>query len=117
MQRQEEFAANDLVDGKVLPFTIVLDKGYRTTQSSFHAGGQRVLQPVFAKSDRRFTRDETLRTASVATDRAGNERAVNVCKRSWYIARGLTPNMSPKRMNDAWLTFAFQSNFMYDPVL
>lgn len=96
MQRQEEFT-DDLVDGEVLPFTIVLDEGYRTTQSSFHAGGQRVLQPVFAKSDRRFTRDETLCTASVATDRAGNERAVNVCKQSWYIARGLTPNMSPKR--------------------
>jgi hypothetical protein len=34
---------------------------------------QKVLQPDYANSDRRFNRIETLASASVASDRGGNE--------------------------------------------
>ena len=78
---------------------------------------QLVLQPDFAESERRFNRSQTLRSASVASDRGGNERAVNVAKRSWFLKRGFLKNSSAKRMNNAWMTWSFQSNFMYDPVL
>jgi hypothetical protein len=91
LERQEEFADKDLVilENENTPINI----------------------------DKRFGRKETLLTACVATDRAGNERAVKVCKRAWYVSRGFYPNMSPRRMNDAWTTWSFQANFMFDPVL
>jgi len=38
-------------------------------------GKQKVLQPDYANSDRRFNRIETLASASVASDRGGNERS------------------------------------------
>ena len=117
LQRQENFANNDLVNETVLPFTNIYDKGYRAKMIAWKTGKQRVLQPVWAESDRRFGRNETLLTGSVATDRAGNERAVNVSKRAWFLSRGFAQNMSPKRMNDAWLTWCFQANFMFNPVL
>ena len=69
-------------------FTIVLDKGYRITSEAWKNGCHIVLQPTFAKSGQRFTSCETLLTASVATDRAGNERAVRYVKNSDYIAKG-----------------------------
>ena len=56
-------------------------------------------------------------SASVASDRSGNERAVNVCKKSGYIKRGLAPHGEPRRLNDSWLAWSFQANFMYAPVL
>ena len=107
MEEQNRFAQKDLVeiDGKrtMVPFTNIYDKGYRAKMVAWREGNQLVLQPVFAKSDRRFTRDETLQSGSVASDRGGNERGVNV-------------SSSPKLMNDAWMTWAFQSNFMFAPV-
>ena len=84
---------------------------------AWKTGKQHVIQPEWANSDRQFGRDETLRSASVATDRAGNERGVNVCKRAWFISRGFMQNMSPERMNDAWATWSFQANFMFNSVL
>lgn len=36
----------------------------------------------WVKRDKQFKRSQTLRSASIATDRAGNEKGVNVCKRS-----------------------------------
>ena len=117
LKLQEDFANNDHVNEAVLPFTNIYDKGYRAKMVAWKTGKQHVLQPVWAESDRRFGRNETLLTGSVATDCAGNERAVNVSKRAWFVNRGFTPNMSPKQMNNAWLTWSFQSNFMFDPVL
>ena len=64
-----------------------------------------------AKSDKHFNRNQTLLSASVATYRGGNERAVNVAKLSWYAKRGFQPCTEPKQLNDAWLTWPFQSNF------
>ena len=120
LRDQEEFAKIDLVDIDgtltVVVFTNIYDKGYRAKMVAWRAGKQLVLQPVWAESDKRFSRGQTLRTASVARDRGGNERAVNVCKRAWYISRGFQENSSAKLLNNAWLTWAFQSNFMFAPV-
>ena len=72
---------------------------------------QRVLQPDFAKSNKRFNRK------SVAMDRRCNECIVNASKRSWYVKCGFQMDSSQNQMNNAWLTWSFQSNFMYAPVL
>ena len=117
LQEQEQYQNNDLVNKKVVPWTNVYDKGYRAKMVAHRAGKQRVLQPVWAESDRRFGRDETLLTAAVAHDRGSNERAVNVCKRSWFVSKGFQPNASAKQLNDAWMTWSFQANFMFNPVL
>ena len=121
-KRQEQFALKDLVVGKdgeeeVEPFCNVFDKGYRCIIAAYQAGKQECIQPIFAKSNRRFVGDETVVFASVASDRSGNERAVNICKQSGYIKRGLTPHGNPRRLNDSWLACSFQANFMYAPVL
>ena len=120
LEDQDKFAHGDMIDingnPTFIPYTNIYDKGYRAKMVAWRAGEQQVLQPEWAESDKRFGRRKTLRTASVASDRGGNERAVNVCKRAWYISRGFQPNSSPKQMNDAWNTWAFQVNFMYAPV-
>jgi hypothetical protein len=121
-KRQENFASKDLVVGEdgeegVEPFCNIFDKGYRCILAAYRAGKQECIQPIFAKSDRRFVGDETVVSASVASDRSGNERAVNICKQSGYIKRGLTPHGNPRRLNDSWLAWSFQANFMYAPVL
>ena len=83
------------------------------------AGKQLVLKPAFTESDEHFNRNQTELSASVAADRGGNKRAINVAKQSWYVKRGFRPNSDPKQMNDACClaTWSFQSNFMYAPVL
>ena len=121
LQTQQEFQERDLVeiDGKleVLPFLNVYDKGYRARTVAWKNGNQEVLQPTFAPSDRRFNGRETKLSASIASDRGGNERAVNVSKRSAYISRGFRPNMDSERFDIAWRTWNFKSNFMFKPVL
>jgi hypothetical protein len=126
LKRQEAFANHDLVEleagsgiYEVLPFTNIYDKGYRAKAVAWKTGRQHVLQPDedWAESDKQFKRSQTLRSASIATDRAGNERGVNVCKRSWFVSRGFTPNMNPTLINNAWATWSFQANFMFNPVL
>ena len=117
LEQQQQYQNEDLVNGKVVPWTNVYDKGYRAKLVAWRAGEQKVLQPVWAESDRRFGRDDTLLTASVAHDRGANERAVNVCKRSWLVSRGFQPNGSANELNDAWMTWSFQVNFMFNPVL
>ena len=72
---------------------------------------------ALAKSDKRFSRSQTISSASVASDRGANERTVNVSKRAGYIKRGLRPNMCPINFHKAWKTTAFKANFMYKPVL
>ena len=85
---QEEFAVKDRVNGVVVPFIVTLDKGYRSTIVAWRKGKQLVLQPDFAKSDRKFRGDETLSSAAIATDRGANERAVRLSKISGFIKRG-----------------------------
>ena len=86
LQLQEEFQKE--FGGP--PFTNVLDRGYRSTRCAWRSGGQFVLQPTFAKSDRKFNASEVLRAAAIAADRSGNERAVRVAKMSSYVKRGTT---------------------------
>ena len=121
LRRQREFQERDKVekDGveTVLPFLNVHDKGFRVNTAAWSEGRQLVLQPDFAKSDRRFSRIQTISSASVASDRGANERTVNVSKRAGYIKRGFRPNMCPINFHKAWKTSAFKGNFMYKPVL
>jgi hypothetical protein len=124
LERQMDFANKDVVEveeghGKfsVLPFTNAYDKGYWVKMVAWKCGKQTVLQPEWAVGDGRFRRDQTLLSASVATDRGGNERGVIVCKRAWFVRRGFLPNMPPKQLNDAWMTGLFQANFTFNPVL
>ena len=84
---------------------------------AWRAGRQQVLQPVFAQSDRKFTGRETIKSAEIATDRSGNERAVNRAKQCGFIKRGIPQNGNPKLTDDAWLAWSFTSNFMYRAVL
>ena len=121
MGEQEQFAEKDLVliNGvlTLLAFLNIYDQGYRAKAVAHRAGKQLVLQPAFAESDKHFNRIQTLLSASVATDRGGNVRAVGISKRLRYVKRGYQPCSDPKQMNDAWLTQSFQSNFMHAPVL
>ena len=86
-----------------------MDKGYRCITAAWRAGRQECLQPSFARSDRKFQDHETLLSASVAADRSGNERAVNVSKRSGMLKRGMHQRMSPKRMDNIWKAWSFQA--------
>ena len=56
------------------------------------------------ESGKNLSRGQHYFLASVATERYGNERGVNVDKQSWYVKLGIQPISDPKHMNDAWLT-------------
>ena len=116
-QRQEEYSKWDLVNNDITAFTTILDKGYQVTLAAWQAGKQMIKQPVFAKCDTKFSGKETLTSASVATDQSGNERAVNVAKKSGFVKRGLQSNACPVWLDNIWCAFSFQANFMYKPVL
>lgn len=125
LEAQEEFQKKDLVQQgtdptsapKVLPFTNVLDKGYRARATNYSHGEQLTAQPVFGRSDQQFKGSETKFSAAVASDRGGNERGVNVSKRSGIIKRGFQANMDASTFDDAWLCWGFMANFMYRPIL
>merc|ERR1712032_1206587 len=98
-------------------FINIFDKGYRVTLlARDHA--QSCLQPIFAQSDIQFFRNELLHSASVAVIRSGNERAVKIMKYSWILQRGINhPNFKLSVLDDIWLAWGFQINFMYNTVL
>ena len=99
-----------------IPFTNILDKGFRCTELAYQKGQQEILQPAFMSCDRRFSDSETLLSATVASVRSGNERAVRLMKQSNYICRGLQPNSKPSRLAEIWAGWAFVVNFLYQPV-
>ena len=68
-------------------------------------------------SDVEEVAQETIISADIAADRSGNKRAVNRCKESGFIKRGLHQNSDPAMMDDVWLAWSFQANFMYNSVL
>ena len=117
LKRQKDFAEDDLVDEKYIPFLIILDKGYRIIRAAWRAGMQKCFQPKFATSDEQFSSDDMLFSASVAADRSGNERAVRRAKLSSTLKRGLKPNGNPARLNKLWEAWSFQVNFMFGSVL
>jgi len=117
MKRQQEFAENDLVGGKVVPFTSMLDKGYRCIKALFIHGKQTCIQPNFVKSDRVFGSNEMLCTGGVASHRSGNERGVNRSKLSGKVKKGLNPRTDPVVLNQIWEVWSFQTNFMYNTMI
>ena len=117
LEAQEAFQRHVDVDDDVIAFTNIMDKGYRSILAAWRAGDQLLLQPFFAKSDRKFTSKEVLLSAAVATDRSGNERAVRAMKRSEFIRRGIHQKQKLDQFADFWLAWGFQVNFMYKPVL
>jgi hypothetical protein len=118
LDEQWDFQKSDLVDGKIVPFTNIYDKGYRARAVCWRKGRQLVAQPIYAKSDERFKGSDTIISASIASDRGGNERGVNISKRSGVIKRGfMNPNMDAQMFQDIWIMWSYQANFMYEPVL
>jgi hypothetical protein len=99
------------------PFTIILDKGYRCRLAAWREGMQTMLQPWFADSDKKFGSKQVLTSAQIAHDRSGNERAVNVSKRSNLVKRGHHMAADTATTDDVWIGWSFQANFMYKPVL
>ena len=84
---------------------------------AWRAGKQLFLQPAFARSDRKFNTREVNRSSTAASDRSGNERAVNVAKRVGVLNRGLRTNESSDVIADVWIAWGFQAYFVYKPVL
>lgn len=116
-REQDLHAEKDKVGGIKLAFINIFDKGYRLVFHAWQYGKQLLFQPVFARADEKFTANEVTESSSVASDRSGNERAVGVCCRSSYISRGFVSGRDPEVLDDAWMSWSFMSNFMYEPVL
>ena len=93
-EEQNDFANEDAIRSRIIPFCNELDKGYRFLEVAYWSGKQLTLQPDFAKGDRNFNGNETLASAAIATDRSGNERVVRLSKQSGYINRGITHRTS-----------------------
>ncbi len=78
LQKQWRFQENDLVeiDGhrRVVRFLNIYNKAYRAKMAAWENGKQLVLQPDFKESDKKFNRDQTISSTSVASDRGGNGR-------------------------------------------
>ena len=90
-----EFAEKDVTDTVVTPFCNETDKGYRCVENAYRLGKQLTLQLNFAKADRHFKGKETLKSAAIATDRSGNERAVRLSKQSGYTSRDTSSWITP----------------------
>ena len=113
LQKQKEFQEKDrLYDegeerGMLLTWLIIYDRGYRAKMTAWLEGKQGVLQPPDSKSNERFEGRTTVYAATIAHDWSGNERAVNVCKRSGVMKRGFKPHMDKVRFNYVWRGWAF----------
>ena len=66
----------------MIRFLNIYDKSYRVKMVAWQNGRQLALQPDFKDSDRRSDRNQTISSASIASDRGDNERVVNVSKRA-----------------------------------
>jgi hypothetical protein len=115
LEEQEKFQKWDT--SSTLAFTNVLDRGYRCNLAAWRKGGQLLLQPFFAKSDRKFNSREVLVSGAVASHRSANERAVERMKESRLVCRGIHERVNLTTVADVWLAWGFQSNFMFEPVL
>jgi DDE superfamily endonuclease len=63
LQNQCDFVEDDLFCD--VPFTNITDKGFRVTADCFRYGRQRLLQPPFMKSNRRFSSQQTFKAAAI----------------------------------------------------
>jgi hypothetical protein len=98
-------------------FTNIVNKGYQCVQAAWRAGGQLLLEPFFARSDRNFFSREVLLLGAVASDCSGNERLVDRMKSSWMLGRGIHRKQDLSCFADLWIAYGFQCNFMFKPVL
>ncbi len=55
IQAQAEFQSNDVLNGRITPFTIILDNRYRGRAAGWDNSYQIALQPPAAKSNRPVT--------------------------------------------------------------
>jgi hypothetical protein len=117
LQEQKAYVPLHDKHSKEIRWVNILDKGYRIVSAAWRTGEQFVLQPAFAKSDRKFNTVKTIKSCAVASDRGGNERAVRIAKMSGFLKEGLRHNQTLDRLSDACLAWSFQANFMYKPVL
>ena len=117
--QQQQFAENDLVgaEKKYIPFSNILDKGYRCVLLAHRAEGQEYIQPIFAKIDLYFIGDDSVVIASIAFDHSSNERGIQLSKKTGFIKQGLTSGYCPKRLNYVWLAWGYQVNLMFAAVL
>jgi DDE superfamily endonuclease len=116
LQEQIEYVAKYDKANEDHKWNNVLDKGYRVGGAAWRVGNQFVLQPAFARSNKKFTTFETIRNSAIASDRGGNERAVRLAKMSGYLENAAKPNVSFDTIAIVWLCRSFQCNFMYHPV-
>jgi hypothetical protein len=114
LELQQKFVENN--DNSDLTFTNIVDKGYHCLIAGLRKG-QYLLQPMFARSDHHLTTEDILTSTDIAKDRVGNECAMNICKQSGVIKHGLLCHGSPAALDDTWLAWSFQANFMFHPVL
>ena len=94
----------------------MLDKGYRIILAAWKTGNQLVLQPDFKSSDRKFSQKQVISSAVIAEDRSANERSVRLVKKCNFLDKGIYGKVSMKRMDNVWLAWGFQTNFMYEPI-
>ena len=94
-----------------------MDKGYRITELTYCEGdGQMTMQPDYAEADAKFNRNKAIISGTVATYRSGNEREVRLSKQCGLINRSMKPRSSFVRIDNVWLAWSFQCNFMYKNV-
>ena len=68
---------------------------HRTRREDWGCGGQHHT----SRSNERFTGRTTVYAVFISHDQSGNERGVNVAKRSALIKRGLVQGMNPIKLN------------------
>ena len=108
LPQQQQFQEHDKVNNTLLPFLLVLDKGYRITALA-RQQAQSCCQPIFAKSDEQYQRNDLLLSARVAVNRSGNERGVKYMKHSLIVCRGIKHgNFDLATINDVWLLWGFK---------
>lgn len=114
-EHQQRFQRSDLVGGVEIPFMNILDRGYKLSNEAFKAGKQTVQQPIFReRNQQRFTGRETLLSASIASIRSGNERAVAKAKMAGFLKKGLRPSECPERLDNVWLAWGFMVGYLGD---
>ena len=99
-------------------FLNIVDHGYCVTKAAWQRN-QLILQPIFAKSDKKFTTKDTITSACVAADRSGNERSVRICKHAKvfkHYSTNIHCSKDIEQLSDFWLAYSFQINFMYKNV-
>ena len=116
LNEQKEFAESDLVNNQVLPFTNMTDKGYRLLLAAWQKGHQLVLQPDFKDSDSKFSAEQKISSSVIAKDRSANERAVKIGKTADFLHMAESGNVDLTLIDDVWLGWTFQANFMFKTV-